>query len=325
MGKGKGKGKTRRGKRTQQKTRRQRGGHKIRLSVRKSRNNGSNRLEEMNVDIGETTTPRNVFEIFRRESLNAQRLNRPLFKENGTTPRFRLKSNQVKPFYWPAVSRNDWNVQGKNFQPGKLYYFDYIDVTPEELRAFYRNMLSHLGPVLEHYQTRYGGAKFIPGSSAATPDIPKNVKQQFKFAKSPTTPIVLVDSAFFMPFRYEFYKYLKFDEDVELSRALDPTGDIVKVFKKPAGKPFEINPDASDIALSKENKEAYLAEVNKQRVGSDEKVLFDQNDALEICCVKIPIEGLDDLVRRGSFFDLIDSYGNRPDGSPVFPAYTFLE
>lgn len=279
----------------------------------------------MNVNIGETTTPRNVFEIFRRESLDGQRENRPLFRENGVTPRFILKSDQVRGHYWPAVSANDWNAQGKNFQPGKLYYFEYIDMTPEEIRAYYLSFLPLLRPVLDHYRDTHGGAKVIPGSSAATPEIPKNVRQQFKFDKNPKTPIILVDRDFFSPKRYEFYKYLNFNIDAELSHTLDPTGQIVKVYKKPAGRGFEINPNASDIAATAADKQAYLDEVNRQRVDAEGNEYFDEDNEIEICCVKLPIEGLDTVVRRdGSFFDLLDTYTNST-GAPIFKDYTFEE
>jgi hypothetical protein len=308
------------------KTKKQRGGFSILLRVTKSDPSGAEKKENIEVPITETTTPRNIFEIYRRENVEAQRRgNNNLFRSNKKTPRFRLKSNQVKPYYWPAVSESDWNVKGKEYVPNKLYYLEYIDRLPEEERVSMVASLDVLRPVLNYCIGRYGGAKVIPGSSAATDNIKKNVNQQFKFHKPPANPIILVDNAFFNPGRYEFYKYLLFEENQPLSRALDLTGRHVKVFQKPAGMPFEINPKVSDIDITAAAKDEYLAEVKNSLEGEDGTVFFNEEDFLEIICVNISVEGLNGYNKTGSFFDLLRSFGERRNGIPVFPAYGFLE
>lgn len=306
------------------KTRKQKGGRSIFVDVAKPTPSGEEKIEKIEVKISANTTPRNIFNIYRQANLRAQRGNRALFLPNGTTPRFRLKSNQVRGLYWPAVSKKNWNVKGKEYQNGKSYYFEYIETLPEENRA--RRIASHeiLRPVLEHCLRVYGGAKVIPGSSAATDNIQKNINQQFKFHKPPSNPIILIDEVFFMPGRYDFYKYLLFNEDTGLSSHLDPTGNHVKVFRKPEGVPFKINPARSDIPISLDEKREYLEELRKSLVSEDGTVLFNEMDLLEIYCVNISIEGLE-IEKRGPFFDFLKGFGERPDHTPVFSAYGYGE
>ncbi len=325
-------------------TRKQRGGIPIKLLVKKARNNGSEYTEELSLNIDrKTITPRNIFNIYQRENITAQRGNRPLFRLNGRSPRFILKTNGVQPYYWPAVAAENWNARGKEFLANKTYYFQYKENFPENIAEDYRTFLPIIIPVLIYYLRRYGGAKVILGSSAATEVIHKNVQQQMKFEKNPKNPIILVDASFFDPNRYEFYKYLRFEEDVELSEHLDPTRMHVKVFRKPEGRPFEILEDAANvrsgrggtsgsnlslrntIKITENDKKEYLAEVKKQMIDEDGKPLFNEMSELEICCVKMPFEGLESSELGGSLVDLLRSFGERSDGIPIFPAYTYQQ
>jgi hypothetical protein len=318
--------KTRRNRRKLHRTRKrkQKGGESFPIFI-KTIKNEKGKLHRYNVKTNETTA-RNIFEKLKSEiQQNNSVRNKSLYLTNQVTPRFRLKSSQIPPLSWPAITKENWNNKEKIFIPEKTYFFEYIDQTREEQEEEYRKNLGALKNVLDYCRGKYAGGKVIPGSSAVTEDYAKNVRQQFKFQKDPKTPIILIDPAFFEPGRFEFFEYLKFNENIELSKSLDETG-TVKVFVKPTGEPFEIKGGGGAFSSISEAKQTiYLNEVLKQLKDGSGNILFDQMKELEIICIKLSIEGLNDYEKRGSFYDLLRSYGIGSDGKPVFPVYTFEE
>jgi hypothetical protein len=140
----------------------------------------------------------------------------------------------------------------------------------------------------------FKGAKIITESSATTDNIEKNVNQQFKFKKSPVSPIILIDFAFFHPEQknYEFYKYLKFQEII--IPEIGPPSHV-RFYKKPKGDTLEINPnEQEEPVISEDEKKAYLQEVIKQ-AGSNLT-----GDELVICCIKHDMEfKIDPYIKEG--------------------------
>lgn len=104
--------------------------------------------------------------------------------------------------------------------------------------------------VLDRFFKTLPAAKVVLFSGAAEDNVKKNVNQQFKFFRQPTTPIVLIDEVFNRG--YDFFHYVKFE-------AKD-MGPYIRRYTKPRGEPFAPSTDPLRTAAEKE---AYLAEVNQ--------------------------------------------------------------
>lgn len=263
--------KTRKQKRLRKQSRRQKGGKKqIFLKFSSAANS---KLVTLNLEKNET--PRSLLQkyIASQEVYPTIQKN-PILKDFSVeNPPYKIKNSLSKPF---LQLNKKWD-QPYNFENEKTYFL-FADLTKtkqfqEQKEKKIAESYEVLRKVLEHYQM----AKVILESSAITSDVYKNVKQQFKFEKSPTSPIILIDFAFFDEEEspYEFYNYLQMEEEIheEIGRR-----DQVRFYKKKAGEEFKINPTPNSF-LSKEDKEKYLAEVEKQGKG----LLLGE---IEICCVR---------------------------------------
>jgi hypothetical protein len=170
--------------------------------------------------------------------------------------------------------------------------------------------------VLDHYAKR--GGKIIVGSSAVTNTIPKNVRQQFKFYKSPVSPIILIDPGFFKN-KYEFYDYLEFGEPEHIQSI---GAEKVQIFRKKANTPLTINTLANH--LTKEEKHLYLQEVKQQ---AETNGIDIEKTELEICCVSASADPENFMLKTSKtsmkpFFDLVESY-KKANGTQAFAVYNW--
>ncbi len=290
--------KTRRNRNNKKRKTRQRGGKQVFLSVKKL--SGYNKEEKPAYTVNKATfnvngkTPRNLFHNYIRQNSSLMTTDLPLLYKGN--PRFVLRRTRNSK---PIVFRPEqWNNESLLNNQGD-YFFQYIPETQEEKDIKEAGWLETLKIVLEYYKD--SGAKVIPFSSAATDDIPKNVRQQFKFDRDPKNPIVLIDPAFFETDRSDFFQYIAFSKPEDLPG----TYGKAKIYRKPAGVPFQIvgqKPGAPPI----EEQRAYLRELHRQR-----GTFFNELDELEICCVKagVPDERI--------FDELLASYRGR------FKQYSF--
>lgn len=193
------------------------------------------------------------------------------------------------------LTKENWNK--------KNYFNDYATYTflpvPKRLNTVKRRNEIEGAMTLKIVEKvlnldKFKEAKIITESSATTPDIEKNVKQQFKFRKGPFSPIVLIDIAFFdeQQKNYDFYKYLNFEEFT--IRGIGPRSHV-RFYRKPEKKPLEINPnEQTQPFISEQDKEAYLQEVIKQ-AGSNLNT-----DNLVFCCIKHNMEfKIDPYIEEG--------------------------
>ena len=188
--------------------------------------------------------------------------------------------------------------------------------------------------VLEYYKEK--GAKIILASSAVNLDTPKNVNQQFKFNRSPITPIILIDPAFLGNSPFEFYNYLQFDKGPEFNSKLSKIENStvgsssavgpqyvhkVKIYRKPAGNDFLINEWYA--GLTDEQKKDYMDEFTLQAKAAKVDLV---NTAFEICTVAASADPYNFLGEWGKIakelLDLVNSYKNARN-EPVFHLYNF--
>lgn len=263
--------KTRKQKRLRRQSRKQKGGNK-QIFLRFS-SAANSKLVTLNLEKNET--PRSLLQkyIESEEAYPTIRKN-PILKDLSVeNPPYKMKNSLSKPF---LQLNKKWD-QPYNFENEKTYFL-FVDLTKtKQFQEQKEKKIAESYEVLRKVFAHYEIAKVILESAAITSDIYKNVKQQFKFGKSPRSPIVLIDFAFFDEEEspYEFYNYLQMEEEFH-----EEIGgrEQVRFYKKKAGEEFKINPIPNPI-LSEEDKENYLAEVEKQGQGN----LLGE---FEICCVR---------------------------------------
>ena len=259
------------------KQRKQKGGGQIFLQFQPG---GSSSLL---VPITNTTTPKDLLEHYLQSDKVPPGLLQHSFLTNLSEPSYILSK---KPQGLPLFPKKNWNKPFP-FEQNATYYLR-ANLKKKERRAQnIEESIPILQQVFDYYAKKTAFAKVILASSAATDAIPKNVRQQFKFHRDPPIPILLIDPAFFTEGRYEFYKYLDFEE-----KELIP--GRVKIYTKPAGTPLQItNTNSSDVILTKQQKKEYLQEVEKQA-----HLLYDLEKEIEICCIQAYIDLTKDFKNR---------------------------
>lgn len=252
----------------------------------------SNPNSKATISVSETTTPREVLQRFLNSANLPEGLRKhPLYKATEETPLYTFHSPMTSI---PLFKKTDWNTPFA-FQNANTYFLKLNLRMREKIEKDIQESLPLLQKVLDHYKET--PLKIIYASSAATEDIPKNVNQQFKFDRDPKTPILLIDPGFFTAQRFEFYKYLDFEE-----KSIEGIPeDRVKIYTKEKGKPLTINPNDTDIRATKQEKVKYLEEVKRQA-----GLNFDLENEIEICCLKASVDFNEK--GKGRFYALLANY-----------------
>lgn len=174
--------------------------------------------------------------------------------------------------------KGKWN-EGRTFEEGEVY-----TIIPHLFRIQQEKLEKETYAVVEwikKYMTKMkklGGGKIILGSSTATDDIPKNVRQQFHFHTDPKMPILHIDSGFFTPNHEpnQFYNMVNINDTKWPEFAYGPRS-LFRVYQKPAGVPLR---PLSDSPKQVE----YFEEVQRQAARN-----FNLNDTILIACAKLQL------------------------------------
>lgn len=247
------------------------------------------------LNVNTVKTRRNLLHLYANEALKEKRGNSSISKN--------IPDWQILGKGFPSKllkTKNEWNepLQLESSAVPNKYRFRYA---PKTIKYPNKKYAAFFEQIFKGIKKKYGPAKVIFGASAVGrpgeyQDYEKNINQNFKFHKKPQTPIILIDPEFFGSNRSDFFSFLKF-------HVIEPeSGGIVKIYKKQAGKPFEIL-GTEEGGFSIEQQKEYLKETLRQAEAAN----FDPNSSLVIYCIKAGVDANE--TRSGWFYELLDKYG----------------